>query len=963
MVPGTLLVAMLAQELAPASVSTALAVTTIKAASLVATGQLSAAGLISASAVTLAKEVGRAMFFTKVQIAAMVLAVAVAASGTGMLAYQALGVKESDREQLEGPTRLARRVDKPEQGQPQPRGTDSYGDPLPSGAVARLGTKRFRHEGEANSVVFSRNGKVLAARCEDGMILLWDASTGKGLQRLRGMARGLPIDRLIDFSPDGAFLAGPADDTRIGFWDTATGHLQRTVALPEVTQRPGNDGGDIATVRFSPNGKLLAIGGCNDSYVLDVATGQVLHHFKEHIDGVTFSPDGRSLIAQVTDLKQQTNELQLRDARTGRLLRAQSIPPGADHTPGRGEELTCAIAFSPDGKTMASSGTDRILLWDAATGKLRSRFEAKMGQVKNLAFALDGTVLVSGSESDGKVHVWDVATGKQRAILNARMGVLRSMTLSPDGKTVAAGTVHSTIRLLDLTTGNELFPEYVGHDARVKSVAFSPDGRLLASGGDNGQVWLWDAGTGKPLRALRGPSARCVAFSPDGRSLAILAPGSFYPGKYIDIYETRTGKELLRLQAGDANDVDVKAMAFSPDGKMLLSVDWKNPVKIPGAGGAVIGRLNIWDLQTGKRLREFPMEGLRPECLAISPNGREVVVAGCSDSQSVRVWDLLRGEETLAFRAGQLVESIALSPDGRTMISGGGVDKPEESLCLWEMSTGKEIYALNAQDQEVTAVAFSPDGRIVASSGIRQKNAVIAQESPGIRLWDVATGQEIRHLEQCASTVTSLAFSPDGSRLASGLQNSTVLLWEVLPAPPKPWQAGTKRGLNELEALWSDLAAEDVRKAYQAIHLLAALPAQAVLTLAGRLRPVAEPDPMHIDRRIADLDSNQFAVRAAAAKELAMLGEMAEPALRQALKGKPSVELRKRVESLLASMRAARPQETLRTLRAIAVLERIGTPDAKRVLEKFATGAAGARETRDARDALDRLARQPVRVP
>ncbi len=120
---------------------------------------------------------------------------------------------------------------------------------------------------------------------------------------------------------------------------------------------------------------------------------------------------------------------------------------------------------------------------------------------------------------------------------------------------------------------------------------------------------------------------------------------------------------------------------------------------------------------------------------------------------------------------------------------------------------------------------------------------------------------------------------------------------------------------------------------------------------------------MRVQQRIADLDSNQFAVRAAAAKELAVLGEVAEPALRQALDGKPSVELRKRVEALLAGMRTAPPEETLRSLRAIQVLERIGTPDAQRVLRKLATGAAAARETRDARDALERLARRPVKKP
>jgi len=220
----------------------------------------------------------------------------------------------------------------------------------------------------------------------------------------------------------------------------------------------------------------------------------------------------------------------------------------------------------------------------------------------------------------------------------------------------------------------------------------------------------------------------------------------------------------------------------------------------------------------------------------------------------------------------------------------------------------------------------------------------------------VLTGEELRRLEGHSSTVTCLAFSPDGSRLASGLRNSTVLLWEVSPTPRSPRQEKAQWGPKELETLWSDLAGEDARKAYRAIYTLVAAPAQAVPFLAAQLRPATEVDRERVQQLIADLDSDRFARRAGAAKELAELGDRVEPALREALQGKASAEVRQRAETLLAAARAAPPPTTLRTLRAIQVLERIGTREAQQILRKLSAGPVAARETRDAKEAVERLA-------
>jgi len=193
--------------------------------------------------------------------------------------------------------------------------------------------------------------------------------------------------------------------------------------------------------------------------------------------------------------------------------------------------------------------------------------------------------------------------------------------------------------------------------------------------------------------------------------------------------------------------------------------------------------------------------------------------------------------------------------------------------------------------------------------------------------------------------------------------DGTILVWD-LDAARWPTTGVTKDlGREDIEALWADLASDDGGKGYRALYTLATVPAQAVAFLADHLRPAADVDPKLLKQLIAELDSDRFAARAAASKELSELGELAEPAMRRALEGKLSAEVQKRVDALLTNLRTNPGRETLRTIRAVQVLEGIGTPEAQQVLRKVAKGAAAARETRVARDALDRLARKPVTKP
>jgi WD40 repeat protein len=806
--------------------------------------------------------------------------------------------------------------------------SDLYGDPLPPGAIARLGTVRFRHDGEAGCLAFSPDGKLLAAHTlsgtaylPSGWIHVWDAATGKELRRLRSVGDRVETGTVTAFTLDSTMLAAPMDNRDIGLWEIATGRLVRTFPAPPGRQGP-QSGIDPHVVRFSADGKFLAVGARGGAIVFDAATGRKLPQFRQEMGLLAFAPDSKTLALLVQPPRREATEIQIRDLGTGGLLRRWEGP----------KDFTCDLAFSPDGKLLALAGTGQTFLYESATGTPRGRLQSNGGQVKALAFTPDGRTLLTGSEDTGKVHFWDLATGEERRQLDSRLGLLRSLALSPDGKTVAAGTDRSTIRLWDMAGGKELFGEFQGHEGQVNSLAYAPDGRLLASGEESGEVWLWDPARGRPVRRLRGPGALGVTFSPDGRRLTVLSAAGHH------VYDPTTGAELLRTSRGETPGF--AGVALSADGQTLVSADRK-----PERRG-MTGCLNVWDPSTGRLQRSVFLEAISPDRLALSPDGTTAAVAGDTRQGRIRLVDLHRGRETLAlFGHATGVSCLAFSPDGQLLASGC----PNRVLRLWDLLSGSELFVLGGAPlkQGLTAVAFSPGGRLVAA----------AAGSDSICLWDVATGKDVQLHAGPGSAVNTLAFSPDGSQLASGLQNSTVLLWKVAALPP-PGE-GTRLDGRQLESLWGDLAGGDARRAHAAVWGLAGVPRQALAFFAGRLQSAPGADGGRVRGLVRDLDSDRFAVRERAGRELERLGEVAEGPMRQALEDpKVSLEARRRLELLLERLVGpVRDPEMLRALRALQVLECIGTAEAKRHLEALANGAAAARLTREAKAALRRLAR------
>jgi tricorn protease-like protein len=394
----------------------------------------------------------------------------------------------------------------------------------------------------------------------------------------------------------------------------------------------------------------------------------------------------------------------------------------------------------------------------------------------------------------------------------------------------------------------------------------------------------------------------------------------------VRLWEAATGKELRPILR---HEKAVVAVAFSPDGQVLASGDSD-------------GLIRLWQAATGKEIRQLKGHDREVHSVAFSPDGR--ILASASWDQTIQLWDLTTGKALRRLTGhDDWVFHVALSPDGRTLASASR----DRTVRLWEVATGKERARYSGAVAMVSPVVFSPDGKTLISGSHDQV----------IRLWEMATGKERRQLIDQPGWPKAFALAPDGKTLFSGSEDSTILIWDLknLAGEVRPV---SRLSAKEADALWTDLGSDDAAKSFRAINLLAAAPAQTVALLRERLPPAPGVDA-RTARLIADLDSDAFANREAAARELEQLGAAIEPLLRQTLKDHPSAEVRRRVEQLLANLE--KPHfiaEALRGPRAIEVLEQMGTPEARQLLEELARGAADARRTQEAKAALGRHARK-----
>ncbi|MBY0526924.1 MAG: WD40 repeat domain-containing protein, partial [Gemmataceae bacterium] len=730
--------------------------------------------------------------------------------------------------------------------------TDAHGDPLPKHARLRLGTVRFRQGGTIDTVLFLPDGKTIITDGNNGASVsrFWDAATGKERysiptvvgqtvsiispdgqlvvdvendQTLRvwDVATGKEKCRVGTKAPNGGGLVSPqfSPDSKtvaaivpradgatgaIHVWDAQSGRELRKLMAPEAKENETTF--SVQTFRYSPRGKWLLVTGAGANnpmnVVWDATTGKQMPDLGEGLlgGGINFSVDDRYLARTVLAPGEQAEEantfrIRLWDVATGKHVRDLG-KFAAD--PGN-------VLFTRGGKQVATiEGGQKLHRWDLASGKEQPMIEAGQDTViVSFATTLDGKTLALGT-ADGTIKLYAAETGKELHSLSgyqpSRNGggapppgasnpLEESIDFSSDGKLLVAAGGH-VVRLWDVETGKDKRPSASGHEGAILSIAMNAERQLVATLGTDGAARLWHAATGKEVARIDGPklSDPQLAFMQAFGSLAIAPHGDIvaiaWPDGTTTLYDV-PGKQVLRKIENTGTRV-----LFAPGGKTLISGDG-------------MGRVFLWDVRTGKQLRQLAGAGpneLAPEdamfggpgvSLALSPDGKTLATAdmGMDGLEfGIRLWELSTGKQRRHFRfKSELdgsprgvpgagiglpapgvniggISGIAFSPDGKTLAwSTGG------SIRLCDLAQGKEIRRFGGQEGAIAEMAFSPGGKYLAA----------ASDDGTLQVWETATGTALGQLTGHRGPLTALVFAPDGKTLITGGVDTTILYWDM----------------------------------------------------------------------------------------------------------------------------------------------------------------------------------------
>lgn len=618
---------------------------------------------------------------------------------------------------------------------------------LPDGAMARLGKGKI-----TGNIAFTPDGNRLAVASSIG-IWIYDVRPGKEkeLDLLTGHTGEVTF---ITLSPDGKILASGGRDGTIRLWDVVTGENKKQLTGHKWA---------ISSLAFSPDGQTLAsaigheaemippqIGIEIDIKLWNIETGEVAATFRGHgkdITSLAFSPDGKTLASSGKDSK-----VLLWNVATGRNAMLLT-----EH-----DENVFYIGFSPDGKTIATgSWDDTVKLWDATTSSLKNTIiEKGFVGVSSVAFSpKDSTIAVGGHDT---IRLWDLQTKTHIRSFKGHGGNISSIAFSPDGNTFATvgDRFDNTIMLWDLRTAKHR-TTIKEHTSAVRCLTYSPDGKTIASGMMNGDGYLWDAQTGERKATLKGhyDEMKFITYTSDGSTIITGGRNRSvhqWEGRKR-LLQTRTRKPKSSLRLATTSGVSrIRSMTYSPDANFVA------------ATGRDKWILMIWNARTGRKVNVHSDQSHRSWRVLFSPDGS--ILAEADNTLKIRLWDPQTWQITKTlklhnrFKIGNT--HMAFSADGKLLATN---TREEDTVQIWDVASGKEVALMKMPGSGVTKVQFSPNGALIAT-GFRDGT---------LHIFSRHTEEHLGGYKGHTDGISVLTFSPDSRTIASGSDDGTILIWEL----------------------------------------------------------------------------------------------------------------------------------------------------------------------------------------
>ncbi len=694
-------------------------------------------------------------------VTGILLTMTVAAAGVSFFSQSAIKARDPalDSNAKKSPLQQLEKASAP------PLRLDLFGDSLPEGAVARLGSGRFRLR-RPDMIAYAPDGKTLFAGNNQGLTL-FEAETGRPIRQVG--REWITTDGATAVSPDGklAAIEGWKGTPCFLIYDTTTGKLLCELQAPDKLGRFDLRG-------FSPDGALVA--AMTYPWRVDLFESRTGKHVrsmewkfdpinKDYFGDVAFMPDGKVLLASTRGM----GIVRLFEVSSGKELGKFTATPNG----------ITGMVLAPDGSRLAilesaagQLGKDRyplpgnkVMIVDAQKGRPLTEIHNEKLSRQGMAFTRDSKALFAG-EDEGGICTWDVISG-------TRIGSVPhaytaewwrgALALAPDGKMIALGE-QAFVQICDMATGRE-YNSHPGHTAPIDSVALNPINSIVATGGKDGRLLLWDRATSRMLREVCKGTGRVssVSYSPDGRFLFAIAEFSVEPShSSIRCWDSASGKEIWRF---DDHSVQPGKLSISPDGKVI------------GALGNTAGLL--LEPATGKPIRTLDGEGEETFFhngwgglaeLGFTPDGSQLLAWGYKNG--IHRWDIATGEHRVQTCNSSIRRpyAVAFSPNRKHLIIGGCADH----LNLIDVATGKGIRDFNAVSDEIDGTvfgaAFSPDGRTLAWGG----------PADGIvRFVDVGTGAIRQQLKTLNGRSVPTVFSNDGKSLITADMDGTALVWAL----------------------------------------------------------------------------------------------------------------------------------------------------------------------------------------